>query len=251
MNTLYCGNCLDIMQQLNDNSVDFVLCDLPYGTTQNKWDSVIPFNLLWEQYNRVAKQNAPFVLFAQGLFYVDLVNSNRNNFKYDIIWNKVLKSGFLNAKAMPLRMHEQIAVFYRKKPTYNPQKTKGEPNHTKGTKIFVKGETNNNYGNFKPVDIDVNDDMKYPSSIVEYTKPHPSVTLHPTQKPVDLLEYLIKTYSNEGDVVLDNCMGSGSTGVACVNTNRNFIGIELDENYFKIAEQRINEAININKQKLF
>lgn len=251
MNTLYCGDCLNIMKQLNDNSVDLVLCDLPYGTTQNKWDVVIPFDLLWEQYNRVAKENTPFVLFAQGLFYVYLVNSNKNNFKYDIVWNKVLKSGFLNAKTMPLRMHEQIAVFYRKKPTYNPQKTKGNPNHTKGTKIFVKGETNNNYGNFKPVDIDVNDDMKYPISIVEYSKPHPSVALHPTQKPVDLLEYLIKTYSNEGDVVLDNCMGSGSTGVACVNTNRNFIGIEKDENYFKIAEQRINEAININKQKLF
>lgn len=240
MNTLYCGDCLDIMKQIGDGTIDLVLCDLPYGTTQNKWDAVIPFDSLWEQYNRVAKPNAAFVLFAQGLFYVDLVNSNRANFRYDIVWDKQLKSGFLNANVMPLRVHEQIAVFYKSKPTYNPQKVKGQPTHSKGTAVFTKDVTNNNYGDYTPVE-NIND-MKYPSSILSYQKPHPSVSVHPTQKPVELLEYLIKTFTNEGDTVLDNTMGSGSTGVACMNTNRNFIGIEKDEKYFDIAKSRINDA---------
>ena len=240
MNTLYCGDCLDIMKQIGDGTIDLVLCDLPYGTTQNKWDAVIPFDSLWEQYNRVAKPNAAFVLFAQGLFYVDLVNSNRANFRYDIVWDKQLKSGFLNANVMPLRVHEQIAVFYKSKPTYNPQKVKGQPTHSKGTAVFTKDVTNNNYGDYTPVE-NIND-MKYPSSILSYQKPHPSVSVHPTQKSVELLEYLIKTFTNEGDTVLDNTMGSGSTGVACMNTNRNFIGIEKDEKYFDIAKSRINDA---------
>lgn len=240
MNTLYCGDCLDIMKQIGDGTIDLVLCDLPYGTTQNKWDAVIPFDSLWEQYNRVAKPNAAFVLFAQGLFYVDLVNSNRANFRYDIVWDKQLKSGFLNANVMPLRVHEQIAVFYKSKPTYNPQKVKGQPTHSKGTAVFTKDVTNNNYGDYTPVE-NIND-MKYPSSILSYQKPHPSVSVHPTQKPVELLEYLIKTFTNEDDIVLDNTMGSGSTGVACMNTNRNFIGIEKDEKYFDIAKSRINDA---------
>jgi site-specific DNA-methyltransferase (adenine-specific) len=228
------------MKQIGDGTIDLVLCDLPYGTTQNKWDAVIPFDSLWEQYNRVAKPNAAFVLFAQGLFYVDLVNSNRANFRYDIVWDKQLKSGFLNANVMPLRVHEQIAVFYKSKPTYNPQKVKGQPTHSKGTAVFTKDVTNNNYGDYTPVE-NIND-MKYPSSILSYQKPHPSVSVHPTQKPVELLEYLIKTFTNEGDTVLDNTMGSGSTGVACVNTNRDFIGIEKDEKYFDIAKSRINDA---------
>ena len=244
---LYNGDCIDIMKDIPSGSVDMVLCDLPYGTTQNKWDAVIPFDLLWEQYNRVAKVSAAIVLFAQGVFYADLVHSNRKGFRYDLVWDKMLKGGFLNAKVMPMRIHEQIAVFYRKKPVYNPQKTKGKPNHTKGTAIFTKGETNNNYGKYNPVDIDVNDDMKYPSTILSFQKPHPSVSVHPTQKPVELLEYLIRTFTNEGDTVLDNTMGSGSTGVACVNTNRNFIGIEKDTNYFEIAKKRIEES----NKKLF
>lgn len=244
---LYQGDCLEIMKIIPSGSVDMVLCDLPYGTTQNKWDVVIPFDSLWEQYNRVAKPNAAFVLFAQGLFYVDLVNSNRANFRYDIVWDKQLKSGFLNANVMPLRVHEQIAVFYKSKPTYNPQKVKGQPTHSKGTAVFTKDVTNNNYGDYTPVE-NIND-MKYPSSILSYQKPHPSVSVHPTQKPVELLEYLIKTFTNEEGVVLDNTMGSGSTGVACVNTGRDFIGIEIDENYFKIAEKRINNELS--QLKLF
>lgn len=239
---LYNGDCLEVMWQIPDGSVDMVLCDLPYGTTHNKWDATIPFDELWAHYNRIAKESAAIVLFAQGMFYVDLVNSNRENFRYDIVWDKKLKSGFLNAKVMPLRVHEQICVFYRSKPTYNPQKTKGEPNHSKGTALFKKELTNNNYGEYKPMECDTSDDMKYPISILTYQKPHPSKAVHPTQKPVDLLEYLIRTYTNEGDVVLDNTMGSGSTGVACVNTNRNFIGIEIEKHYFNIAKQRIEEV---------
>lgn len=248
---LYNGDCLEVMKDLPDKSIDLILCDLPYGTTQNKWDAVIPFDLLWKQYNRVAKDTAPIVLFAQGLFYTNLVHSNKKVFRYDIVWDKILKSGFLNARVMPLRVHEQIAVFYKSKPVYNPQKTKGNPSHTKGTAIFTKGETNNNYGSYKPKDVDVNDDMKYPTSIIQFQKPHPSVSVHPTQKPVELLEYLIRTYSNEGNTVLDNTMGSGSTGVACMNTGRNFIGIELDGEYYKIAEKRIREAYETATNKLF
>ena len=241
---LYNGDCLEVMKSIPDNSVDMVLCDLPYGTTKNKWDTVIPFDLLWGEYDRVAKETAPVLLFAQGLFYADLVQSNRSNFRYDLVWDKVLKSGFLNANVMPLRVHEQIAVFYRKKPVYNPQKTKGMPNHGKGTAMFSKGMANNNYGKYNPKENDVTDDMKNPVSILTFQKPHPSTALHPTQKPVELLEYLIRTYTNEGDTVFDNTMGSGSTGVACVNTGRDFIGIELDEKYYKIAKERIETENN-------
>lgn len=250
---LYNGDCLEVMKSIPNGSVDMILCDLPYGTTQNKWDAVIPFNELWAQYNRVVKENGAVVLFAQGLFYVDLVQSNRANFRYDIVWDKKLKSGFLNANVMPLRVHEQIAVFYRQKPTYNPQKYKGEPNHSKGTAMFSKEMANNNYGDYKPMDNDISNDLKHPSSIVVFQKPHPSISLHPTQKPVELLEYLIKTYTNEGETVLDNTMGSGSTGVACMNTSRRFIGIEKDEKYFEIAKDRMKmlEKTNENTKRLF
>ena len=250
INLMY-GDCIEMMDIISDGNVDMVLCDLPYGTTHNKWDAVIPFAGLWRQYDRVTKKSAPVVLFSQGLFYADLVESNRENFRYDLVWDKSLKTGFLNANVMPLRSHEQIAVFYRSKPVYNPQKEKGNPNHGKGTAVFGKDPVNNNYGNYKPVDSGTEDDMKYPGSILCFRKPHPSVAEHPTQKPVSLLEYLIMTYTNEGDTVLDNTMGSGSTGVACVNTNRNFIGIEKDKKYFDIAERRINDAISENKLKLF
>ena len=248
---LYNGDCIEVMKGIPSGSVDMVLCDLPYGTTQNKWDSVIPFDALWAEYNRVAKENAAFVLFAQGLFYVDLVQSNRANFRYDIVWDKILKSGFLNANVMPLRVHEQIAVFYREKPVYNPQMVKGNPNHSKGTAIFEKEATNNNYGKYTTVESDTTDGMKYPSSILTFQKPHPSKSQHPTQKPVGLLEYLIRTYTNDGDTVLDNTMGSGSAGVACINTGRNFIGIELDTDYFKLAESRINSSISEKERALF
>lgn len=240
--TLLQGDCLELMKQVPDKSVDLILCDLPYGTTKNNWDTVIPFDKLWEQYNRIIKDNGAILLFAQGKFYVDLVSSNMKLFRYDLVWDKQLVSGFLNAKRMPLRQHEQIAVFYKHLPTYNPQFTEGKPLHSKGTAYKEKELTNNNYGEFKATDDDrAGSTQKYPTSIVKFQKPHPSTANHPTEKSVELLEWLVKTYTNEGDTVLDNCMGSGSTGVACKNTNRKFIGMELDEGYFEIARKRLQE----------
>ena len=240
---LYNQDCMEVLPQLEDKSVDMILCDLPYGVTKNKLDIRIPFDKLWKEYERIIKDNGVICLFAQGLFYVDLINSNRKMFRYDITWNKSLPTGFLNANRMPLRTHEQIAIFYKKQPTYNPQFSIGKPLHGKGYAYKNKKNKNQNYGDFKQLDDTRKGCIKkYPVSILCFKKPHPSVSVHPTQKPVALLEYLIKTYTNEGDTVLDNCMGSGSTGVACVNTNRNFIGIELDKKYFDIAEQRIKLA---------
>lgn len=242
---LYNGDCLQIMQTLPDKSVDMILTDLPYGTSQNKSDIVIPFEPLWEQYERIIKDNGAIVLFAQGLFYIDLVNSNRKLFRYDLVWDKVLTSGFLNAKRMPLRQHEQIAVFYKQLPTYNPQFTIGKPLHGKGIAYKNKELKNQNYGKFKATDdIRQGSTEKYPTSILKFAKPHPSVAKHRTEKSIDCLEYLIKTYTNENDIILDSCMGAGSCGIASLNTNRKFIGIEIDKNYFNIAKKRIEELKN-------
>lgn len=231
------GDCLELMKEIPDKSIDMVLCDLPYGTTKNKWDSVIPFEQLWKQYNRIIKDNGAIVLFADGLFMCNLILSNVKIWRYNLVWDKVLSSGFLNANKMPLRRTEELCIFYKKLPTYNPQKTKGKPNHSKGK---PKVNENNNYGDFNFVDnLEKLGDLKHPTSLLTFSKTHPSKMKHPTEKPVALLEYLIKTYTIENETVLDNCMGSGSTGVACVNTNRNFIGIELDEKYFEIAKSRI------------
>ena len=242
------GDCHELMKDIPSKSIDMILCDLPYGVTNNKKDIALPFNKLWEQYERVIKDDGAIVLFAQGTFYIDLVNSNRNLFRYDLVWDKVLTSGFLNAKRMPLRQHEQIAVFYKKLPTYNPQFTVGEPLHSKGTSYKNKKVVNRNYNGFELLDDDrVGCVDKYPTSIIRFQKPHPSIAKHPTEKSIPCLEWLIKTYTNEGDTVLDNCMGSGTTGVACINTNRNFIGIELDKNYFNIAKERIYKAQHEDK----
>ena len=236
------GDCLELMKDIPDKSIDMVLCDLPYGTTQNKSDIIIPFDKLWNSYERIIKDNGAIVLFAQGVFYVDLVNSNRKLFRYDLIWDKVLTSGFLNAKRMPLRQHEQIAVFYKKLPKYNPQFTSGKPLHSKGKTYKDKPIVNQNYGVFHTTDDSrAGSTKKYPTSILKFQKPHPSISVHRTQKSVELLKWLINTYTNEGETVLDNCMGSGSTGVACINTNRNFIGYELDEHYFQIAKERLEQ----------
>ena len=236
------GDCLELMKEIPDKSIDMILCDLPYGTTQNKSDIIIPFDKLWNSYKRIIKDNGAIVLFAQGVFYVDLVNSNRKLFRYDLIWDKVLTSGFLNAKRMPLRQHEQIAVFYKKLPKYNPQFTSGKPLHSKGKTYKDKPIVNQNYGVFHTADDSrAGSTEKYPTSILKFQKPHPSISVHRTQKSVELLEWLINTYTNAGETVLDNCMGSGSTGVACINTNRNFIGYELDEHYFQIAKERLEQ----------
>jgi len=236
-NTLVCGDCLRVMPRIKEYSVDLILCDLPYGRTRNSWDTIIPFDKLWENYKRVIKPNGAIVLFCDGMFMAELMVSNKKMWKYNIVWDKVLTSGFLNANKMPLRSHEEIAVFYEKPPTYNPQKFKGQPNHSKGTS---QKNTNNNYGKFEIVDNrEELGDMKHPRSIWTFSKPHPSKMVHPTEKPIDCIEYIIKTYTNEGDLVLDNCMGSGTTGVGCVNLNRQFIGIEMEEKFFDISVNRI------------
>lgn len=236
------GDCLDLMKDIPSGSVDMILCDLPYAVTQNKSDILIPFDSLWAQYERVIKPNGCIALYAQGIFFVDLVNSNRKLFKYDLVWDKMLVSGFLNANRMPLRSHEQVAIFYKKQPVYNPQMTEGKPLHSKGKAYLTKECKNDNYGSFDQIeDIRAGETLKYPKSIMQFRKPHPSKALHRTEKSVECNEYLIKTYTNEGDVVLDNCAGSGTTGVACINTNRRYILIEKDDIYFDVINRRIDE----------
>jgi site-specific DNA-methyltransferase (adenine-specific) len=238
------GDCLDSMNDIPDKSIDAILADLPYGVTQNEYDIPIPFNRLWNQYERIIKYNGVIVLFGQGLFFVDLVNSNRDMFRYDLVWDKVLISGFLNANRMPLRVHENIAVFYKSLPTYNPQFTEGEPLHSKGISYKDKKHKNQNYGDFDMTDDSrAGETKKYPKSIIAFSKPHPSASLHRTEKSLDLLIWLINTYTNKNDIVLDNVMGSGTTGEACVKTGRKFKGIEIDPDYYAIAKRRIKEAL--------
>lgn len=251
------GDCLVEMHDIPDKSIDMILCDLPYevlnkGNKNASWDRLIPFDKLWEQYNRIIKDNGAIVLFAQGMFTAQLMMSNPKMWRYNLVWDKVLTSGFLNAKRMPLRSHEDICVFYKQIPTYNPQMTTGQPLHGKGTSYMNKDATNNCYGDIKVTEDDRKGSTeKYPTSIVRFQKPHPNCAVHPTQKSTELCEWLVKTYTNEGETLLDNCMGSGSTGVACVNTNRNFIGIELNEEYFEIAKRRVEEAQTKKQQILF
>ena len=240
-NKLYLGDCIDIMERIPNKSIDMILCDLPYGTTRNKWDSIIPLDKLWSQYNRIIKDNGAIVLFAQTPFDKVLGASNLEMLRYEWIWEKTTATGHLNAKKMPMKAHENILVFYKKLPTYNPQKTTGHtPVHTY-TKYQDDGS---NYGKTKIGISGGGNTDRYPRSVQKFKNDKQKCALHPTQKPVALCEYLIKTYTNEGALVLDNCMGSGTTGVACKNTNRRFIGIEIDENYFNIAKQRIGGDIN-------
>lgn len=237
------GNCLELMKDIPNKSVDLILCDLPYGETQNELDKPLPFTPLWEQYTRIIKDNGAIILFGQGLFYIDLVNSNRKLFRYDLVWNKQLTTGFLNANRMPLRQHEQIAVFYKHLPVYHPQFTQGKPLHGRGTAYKNKKCKNENYGTFEQTDdTRKGSTQKHPTSILQFAKPHPSVAQHRTEKSIPLLEWIIKSYTDEGAIVLDNCMGSGTTGVACKRTGRHFVGIEIDEKYFNIAKHRIQEV---------
>ena len=228
------GDCLDLMKDIPDKSIDMILCDLPYGTTKNNWDCVIPLEELWIQYNRIIKDNGAIVLFSQMPFTAELTHSNLKLFRYEWIWEKDNATGFLNAKKMPLKIHENILVFYKKTPIYNPQMRKGfKPYICKQGRGSASWNYNESFGGH----ITKNDGDRYPIDIIKFKRDKDK--LHSTQKPIELLEYLIKTYTNENETVLDNCMGSGSTGVACINTKRNFIGIELDENYFNIAKTRI------------
>lgn len=248
---LHNGDCLEIMKGIADKSVDMILCDLPYGTTACKWDTIIPFEPLWEQYKRVIKDNGAIVLFGSQPFTTKLISSNMELFKYEIVWEKTLCSNFMHAPNMPLKTHENILVFSSGKighlcqlgnnrMEYNPQgitegkrKNKSDGNKNSEHKLYRESH---------PKEYILKNE-NYPKSVLKYqNSSNKERGLHPTQKPTALLEYLIHTYTNESETILDNCMGSGSTGVACVNTNRNFIGIELDETYFNIAQKRITEA---------
>lgn len=235
LNRIYQIDGLEGMALIPDKSIDMILCDLPYGTTQNKWDSIIPFDNLWKQYERIIKENGAIVLTAAQPFTSALVMSNPKLFKYDIIWEKSQATGFLNAKKMPLRKHESILVFYKKLPTYNPQFTEGKPYVAKSNASKNKG----NYGKFND-NVTVNGGKRYPVSILPFK--NGGKVDHPTQKPLEMFEYLINTYTNEAETVLDNCIGSGTTGVAALKTNRNFIGFELEPEYVRIANQRIENV---------
>ena len=233
------GDCLELMKTIPDGSVDMVLCDLPYGTTACKWDAVIPLTQIWSHYLRVVKTNGAIVLTSAQPFTSVLVMSRPEIFKYQWVWQKETGTGFGNANKQPLRDHEDVNVFYRKQPIYNPQFEIGTPykatsqggNHE--SSVYAGGGLN-------PIST-VNDGRRFPKTVLRFARDRNKV--HPTQKPVALMEYLIKTYTNEGDLVLDNTMGSGTTGVACGNTGRGFIGIEKDPKYFEIACQRIREAV--------
>jgi site-specific DNA-methyltransferase (adenine-specific) len=231
------GDCLERMKEIPDGSVDAIICDPPYQKTQNKWDSIIPFDLMWEQLNRVIKPNGAIVLFGQNSFSFKLGLSNEKMFRYTLVWEKTNGGGFLNANRMPLQAHEDILVFYKKLPTYNPQFEAGKPYTKKPSTNSYGG----NYGKHNKIGT-VNEGVRFPRSVIKFSNSNYG-SLHPTQKPVALMEYLIKTYTNEGDTVLDFTMGSGSTGVACKNLNRNFIGIEKDPQYFETASERISKAL--------
>ena len=239
------GDCLEIMKQIPDKSVDLILCDLPYGTTKNKWDSIINLESLWGGYKRIIKDNGCIALFAQTPFDKVLGTSNLDMLKYEWIWEKPMATGRLNCNFAPMKAHENILIFSKSAACYVKDKShamKYYPQMTEGKPYTaISGRASTNYDTkWSKEQLTVNHGTRYPRDIQKFT--HDKDKFHPTQKPVPLLEYLIKNYTNEGDLVLDNCMGSGSTGVASVNTNRNFIGIELDENYFKIAQERISKA---------
>lgn len=232
LNQIYNIDCLEGMKLIPDKSIDCIICDLPYGTTACKWDVVIPFDKLWEQYNRIIKDNGAIVLFGSEPFSSALRMSNVKMYKYDWVWVKEQGVNQLNCKKQPLRKHENICVFYKKQPTYNPQFTDGEPYTTqRDTKTEL-------YGSQKPSKI-VNDGFRYPTTILNFNRELKN-RHHPTQKPVALIEYLVKTYTNENETVLDNCMGSGTTAIACINTNRNYVGFELNDTYYSNAVERIN-----------
>ena len=244
---IYLGDCLELMKEIPDKSIDCIICDLPYEVLNKnnanvQWDRIIPFEQLWGQYERVTKDNAAIILFAQGMFTAKMMMSKPTLWRYNLIWDKVAKNGFLNSKRMPLRQHEDICVFYKQLPTYNPQMVKCEPhkrNHTKGNGKHQ--QKNSCYGAFVEVPTIVSDE-KYPTSIITIPKEHKNGQFfHPTQKPVELIRYLIRTYTNEGDLILDNCVGSGTTAIAAIRENRHFIGMELNKEYYDIACERIKK----------
>ena len=240
---LYQGDCLEIMKNIPNNSIDCIVCDLPYGSTALKWDSIIDFNELWSQYEKITKSNANIILFSSGEFTYKLYNSNPNLYKYKLIWKKNVPTGMASAKYRPMKYYEEILVFQKgKNHTYNPQ-MKDRVGKGKACYNYDHYCGTSNHLQLDKVKKKYDPDKVQPSDILEInTVPNRNGKLHPTQKPVELLTWLIKTYSNENDTILDNCMGSGTTGVACKNENRNFIGIELDKQYFDIAKNRIENS---------
>lgn len=233
-------DCLEGMKHINDKSIDMILCDLPYGKTQNKWDKLIPFESLWEQYERIIKDNGAIVLTADQPFTSLLVNSNQKLFRYSLVWEKTTPTGFLNANKMPLRIHEDILVFYKSAPQYNPQKTVGHIRKVSTAWNRRGCKKTDNYSEHGLTSYDSTE--RYPTSILKFATDKQKSSLHPTQKPLSLFQYLIETYTKPGDVILDNCMGSGTTAEACMNTDRKFIGFENDAEIFSIAENRISQA---------
>lgn len=242
LNKIYNEDCLEGMKRIPDKSVDMILADLPYGTTRNKWDSIIPLDLLWEQYDRIIKDNGAIVLTAQTPFDKVLGCSNLKLLRYEWIWEKTTSTGFLNAKKMPMKAHENILVFYKKLPKYNPQKTTGHIRKVSSAEHKIGSKVTSNYGEHGLTGYDSTE--RYPRSIQVFPTDKQKTAVHPTQKPVALFEYLVKTYTDEGETVLDNVMGSGTTAVACINTDRNYIGFEMDTNYFNLANERIEQHLN-------
>ena len=238
-NNIYLGDCLDIMKEIDDKSIDMILCDLPYGTTQCSWDTIIPFESLWKEYNRIIKDNGAILLFGSEPFSSKLRLSNLKDYKYDLYWEKEKPTNFLQLKRRAGKTVENICVFYKKQCTYNPQK------YSVDYRVISKPTQKSNSSITAAIGFSVkpykDDGTRYPKDVLKFKKVSNYEYLHPTQKPTDLLEYLIKTYSNEGDVILDNCMGVGSTCVACKNTGRKYIGVEKDETYFNIAKERLEK----------
>lgn len=257
VNRIFEGDCLEIMKQLPSNSIDMVLCDLPYGTTQNKWDCLIPLDMLWKEYKRIVKDDGAIVLTSQGIFTATLILSNPSMFRYKWIWEKSKSTNFLNAKKQPLRKHEDVCVFYKKQPVYNPQMLEGEP-YDKGVR---KNQLSGSYGDFHPVHVQ-SDGKRYPTDIVYFkTAESEGKVIHPTQKPVELGKYMVRTYTNPGAIILDNTSGSGSFVVAALAEGRNFVAIEKNENvslfkkgnidYIQVTEERLKatwEKLSIEKK---
>jgi len=236
MVNLFLGDCLELLPTLGESSIDMLLVDLPYGTTACKWDSVIPLEPLWAEFNRVCKENAAMVFTAAQPFTTMLAASNLRHFRYEWIWEKPQGTNPMNAKVMPLKSHENVLVFYRKKPTYNPQMWYSTPYGGFSSETSKIGEV---YGSAKSKHRDNPEGSRYPKTVLRFKQ---EKGLHPTQKPVEMMEYLIRTYSNKGETILDCTMGSGTTGVACVNTGRNFVGMESNGEYFTLAKERIEKV---------
>lgn len=239
LNQIILGDCLEIMATFPDNSIDFICCDLPYGTTQNKWDSVIPLDRMWNAYKRIIKAGGAIALTCQMPFTATLAVSNLEWLKYEWVWDKVnRKTGHLNAKKQPLKVTESVLMFYDQQPTYNPQMQAGEP-----YKATSRGRKSSNYGGQSDGITTINDGWYYPVNLISIPADERGTVgrIHPTQKPIALMEYLIQTYTNPRDVVLDNCIGSGTTAVACINSGRQFVGIEIDPNHHAQAVQRLNQ----------